>query len=197
MRRSGVPLAATIGLILPFIVMVGCAYIPHEVTLDTAPPSPVNNSQIGVGSEIAIDFIDDRGKQTAGQRGLLGADIRADNILAQIRQIIVTGFEDRGFTVVADTEQAPTRIDVYLRRFEMSVQQGFWTGAENTFASIRIEGLNEHNERFREVYTNEDEERIMFVSFGHGIDEKMNSALAEVVKRIFDDKELMNFLIEE
>ena len=197
MRRINTSPTATIVWTIALIAISGCAYIPHEVTLDAAPPLPVNNSKIGVGSEIAIDFIDDRGKQTAGQRGIMGTDISAKDVLGHIRQVVVNGFEDRGFTVIADTEQAPTRIDVYLRRFEMSPQQGFWTIAENTYASIRIEGLNEHNERFREIYTKEDKERRVFVSFGEGIDDKLNSALAEVIKRIFDDKDLMNFLITE
>ena len=39
--------------------------------------------------------------------------------------------------------------------------------------------------------------RRVFVSFGDGIDQKTNLALREVFRRIFDDKELMNFLIAE
>ena len=191
MRLTSLPA----GLACLTLLLSGCAVIPHELTLDAAAPAPVNNAHIGTGSEIAIDFVDDRGKETAGQRGFSGADIKVEDVLAHVRKALVTGFEDRGFTIVSDLEKAPTRIDVYLRRFEMATQQGFWTGAENTYASIRIEGLNERNERFREVYTNEDEERRVFVSFGDGIDQKMNSALREVFRRIFDDKALMAFLV--
>ena len=124
---------------------------------------------------------------------MIGADIKAGNIVAAVEREIRRGLEAKGFTVVSPDDPTERELELRLRAFKFFIETGFFTGGENTSVVINAEARNGRDDLDRTYRTNR-ENRALFVPTGGEIDEKLNASLENVLNQIMSDMKLMEFL---
>ncbi len=105
---------------------------------------------------------------------------------------IINGFKNKSFTINAN-DDADVSIQIKLRAFKYMVSQGFWTGGEDISVVINAEAKNS-GANFQKTYRFSNEERIVFIAEGSGLDRNLNNALNITISELLNDKELDNFL---
>lgn len=177
------------------IVVGGCAFTPHEVQMNAMAPRLA--SDIGAGITVGLRFVDDRESSTVGQRGagMQGADVSASSLLSHVdvqsRQILA----DKGFTVTDynNNEEADVKLTISIRAFRFFIETGFWTGANNVDVIMKSEARKGMDD-FENTYRFNNEERILVVPDGDGIDQMLNAALLDVLTQMAADRDLYKFL---
>ena len=180
-------------LIFTFVLIIsGCAYVPHSLNLSINNTNPPSN--IGEGLSIYINVIDDRDSEIIGKRGVsnIGGSITANQLMPIFETAIINGFKNKSFTINAN-DDADVSIQIKLRAFKYMVSQGFWTGGEDISVVINAEAKNS-GANFQKTYRFSNEERIVFIAEGSGLDRNLNNALNITISELLNDKELDNFL---
>jgi|GEM_PF-2239199 len=174
--------------------LAGCAFQQHEVAITAA--APVIQSRAGEGVKVALRVFDDRDTKTVGQRGagMVGADIKATMLMNHLQTEVTKGLVAQGFTVLpSGSTEADASLLVSLRSFKFFIEMGFWTGANNVAISIKADA-NRAGKSDLNAYQFDSEERSMVVPTGAGIDEALNAGLSDVLKQMFADQAMVNFL---
>jgi uncharacterized lipoprotein YajG len=171
----------------------GCAFTPHEVSLTATAPN--YSTDIGKGATVGLRFIDDRDTKTVGQRGagMVGSDISASNLVLHVENQVTGILRSNGFKVVDYNDANEAKVTVSLRTFKFFIETGFWTGAKNVDVSLKADARNGGRD-FLNNYAYNQEERVLVIPDGSGIDSMMNTALTDVLTKLSVDKELMKFL---
>tara|TARA_B100000579_G_C22490077_1_gene692011 strand:+ start:112 stop:684 length:573 start_codon:yes stop_codon:yes gene_type:complete len=187
MRKFGLLTIITFSLFIS-----GCAYVPHTLNLSINAPNPPSN--IGDGLSIYINVIDDRDSEIIGKRGVsnIGGSITADQLMPIFETAIINGFKNKSFTITQN-QDADISLQVKLRAFKYMVSQGFWTGGEDISVVINAEAKNSGS-NFQKTYRFSNEERIVFIAEGSGLDKNLNAALNKTISELLNDRELDNFL---
>ncbi len=187
------------------LLVVSCAFTPHEVTV--VAEAPITPSSIGKGVTVALEVFDDRDDTTVGQRGvgMQGADITVNDIIPLLERELKEGLEAKGFAIVPGGTSgysessmiepgAPdVELEAKLRAFKFFIETGFWTGAENTNVVIHVEAIKRGRD-YEKSYRSNSEELALVIPEGAAIDENLNAALSDVLAQIMQDEQLMDFL---
>lgn len=178
------------------IFLSSCAFQAHTVRLQ--PTVPVEYSSEGRNVIVELQVFDEREDTVVGQRGAgtMGADITVADLVPTVERELKKGLEARGFTVANPGQKAGAELEAKIRAFKFYVETGFWTGAENTSVVISVEA-KKHGFDYDRTYRTGSEERIIVISEGATIDQKLNAALDEVLTSIIRDENLMKFLAAE
>ncbi|MCA8929436.1 MAG: hypothetical protein KDC18_15335 [Alphaproteobacteria bacterium] len=181
-------------IILPLLA-TSCAFTPHEVAVTAK--APATPSDIGKGTTIALETLDDRETLVVGQRGvgMQGADITARQVMTALKTQLETGFRAKGFDVTDQSDGQRPEVEARLRSFKFFIESGFFTGAENVDTAIAIEA-RKNGKRFHQIYRSSSENRTLVVPGGATIDQKLNASLTDVLQQIFADNTLMRFLVD-
>lgn len=182
--------------ILAFVLLAGgCAYTPHNVSMTAS--APIYSTEIGNDVTVGLRFIDDRESKTVGQRGagMIGSDISANSLGYHLETQIAAILERNGFNVVDYNDATGAKVTVSLRTFKFFIEQGFWTGANNVDVSLKADARN-GNSDYLQTYSYAQEERILVIPDGDGIDSMMNAALTDVLTKLSIDSGLMKFLAQ-
>lgn len=186
-----------------FVVSVAsCAFKKQEAELN--PVVEIATSQIGQGQTVLLKVLDERASKSLGRRGTAygaAAEITAKEELADIvQQEIAKGLRRKGFTVVDSVSDVATnQLVVEIRTMEYSTSQGFWTGGVHLKGALkgRASKSKNSNKNFEQMYRYEREERVAFVPGAKKNERWINEALAETLKKLINDRELLTFLSSE
>ena len=170
-------------------------FTPHEIAITAQSPEVVSNQ--GNGVSVALNVIDDRNNVTVGRRGagMQGAGITAADIIPALERELTEGLQAQGFTVVPAGEGADAELKARLRGFKFFIEAGFWAGAENANAVVRVQARRPGKE-YERIYRHSEERSIQVIPEGAEIDRIMNETLANVLNQIMTDKLLMRFLTD-
>ena len=186
-------------LLLGCIVLIfGCGYIDQNLMV--APQVSVTKNNIGKGKKIALRIVDDRDDQLIGHRvgdyGMKGAKISTGQDLVEIlRNSFVENLKNIGFEPVGENDDA-TILRVELRSLSYDTAMGLWTGGNIGKSIIKIVGTNSANKTYEKSYHGQKEIRTVFVGSQETNAKVVNEALAETLNKIFEDRDLWNFLVQ-
>ena len=181
--------------IITVLLFSGCAFTPHEVQMTAT--APRLTSDVGQGVTVGVRIVDDRESSTVGQRGvgMQGADVSANSLITHIERQTRQLLSDKGFKIVDynDSETADVKLTVSMRAFKFFIETGFWTGANNVDVILKSEARR-GAEDYVNTYRFNNEERMLVVPDGAGIDDMLNSALLDVFTKMAADSDLYKFL---
>ena len=183
--------------ILSIILFInGCAFTDQKAFLN--PTLTLESSNIGNGQHVGLKVVDERPNKNLGYRGGgyigKGGAITSDQDIAKLlEEKISDGLKMKGFEPTSYSNNNTRSIKVELRSLEYFTTTGFWTGGVHTKSALKVTAKNLSKE-FEDFYRIEKEERVM-VGPGAQSNEKMiNSALSEILQKLFDDQNLFKFL---
>ncbi len=173
-----------------FFPLGGCIWAPHEVALDIPPPE-ISDQQIGEGTSLRLRVLDERDDSNLGSRGagISGADVTAAALMDEFALAVETGYTRKGYLLTDNPTVADATLDVALRGMKFDEQTGFWTIGANVSITIIAEAERQQRD-YTNAYRFTDEERQLVISFGSGIDESINEAIAIALQKLFDDRSL-------
>jgi uncharacterized lipoprotein len=179
------------------LVVGGCAFTPHEVQMNAV--APRLTSDVGDGITVGLRFVDDRESSTVGQRGagMQGADVSASSLMSHVERQSRQILTDKGFTITGynNNEDSDVKLTISVRAFRFFIETGFWTGANNVDVIIKSEARKGMAD-YENTYRFNNEERMLVVPDGDGIDQMLNAALSDVLTQMAADTALYNFLAE-
>jgi uncharacterized lipoprotein YajG len=171
-----------------------CAWTPAE--LELKPKMDAAPSDIGKGTTVAYNFVDERDDVTVGHRSIatVGAKITSQQLPAVVDARLREALAARQFTLVAAQQPADANLVYRLRAFKFDIEAGFWTGGRNASAALAVEARRQ-DKAYNNVYRYNSEERIMFVPGESEINQQMNAALSQILTKAAGDSDLDRFLI--
>lgn len=187
-----------IGGLAALLVMtaVGCAVTQHEVSLDlmsqveTYPTAQVRSTPI------QVSVLDDRESELVGQRGAVGAKIKAPSLMSEVEAAINAVFTRKGYRLTSG-QQAEAKVKVRLRGTRFDYTTGFWTGGQHVSAVISLTASKDGDAgEYEKTYRSSAERRRFVVAFGEEIDQLFNRHLTETIRQIANDEALHRFLTE-
>lgn len=183
-----------LGLMVLFLS--GCAFNKQVVTLN--PNVVVPKSAVGAGVTVALKVVDERPNTSLGHRGTAygaAAEITTSQDMAQlIQEKIRKGLEDRGYKVVAGGSSADRQLSFELRDLTYSTSTGFWTGGVEIAGALKTVGRS-GSSNYEQLYRVSDKQRVVVVPTADTNAAWMNTALSELLQKVFSDTALDHFLV--
>lgn len=187
-------------LVCSFVIS-GCADKPQNIRL--VPDIPVVESSKGNGKMITVKVVDKRPNSVIGYRASStisnGGEITLNQSLEKlVLYESIKGLAKKGFNalVCRPDEQPVLRIEIDEFRYYTSTS--FWTGGIHTKASLKaFVNLNNSNltKRFYEnIYVVSNEKRNVVVSTAAQNEKIINEMLNDVLKKLLDDNQLIEFM---
>ncbi|APG05921.1 hypothetical protein BJI69_19785 [Luteibacter rhizovicinus DSM 16549] len=180
---------------LMILLLSGCAYNKQMVTLN--PTVNVPKSVVGSGVTVALKVVDDRANTSLGHRGNVygaAAEITTNQDIALLVQDrIRKGLEDQGYRVVAGGASADRQLSFELRDLTYSTSQGFWTGGIEIAGALKTVGRS-GSSSYEQLYRVDDKQRVVVVPTAETNAVWMNTALSELLQKVFSDTALDHFL---
>ncbi len=178
------------------LIAPGCAYIDQN--LKVAPELSVSKSDLGHGKKIALRVVDEREDQTIGRRadgyGIRAAKISTDqDIVTILKDQFASGMHDQGFEPVGEND-AKESLRVELRALSYDTAMGLWTGGNIGKSTIKIIANNSSGKTYEKSYRGQKEIRTVFVGSQETNSKVVNEALSEALNKVFEDKELWEFI---
>jgi uncharacterized lipoprotein YajG len=171
--------------------MTACAITQQEAKLD--PTLFVTNTNEGNGIEVGVVTIDERPTRNLGQRAPGGAQIVYNGDLAVLLHgKIVEGLRKKGFKSVGGAIDG-VNIKVEIRSLNYEVSSGWFTGGIDVDSAIKAY-VTGSGSAYEKLYRSSKEDRVVFASTAGANNERLNGALSEVLRRMFDDQALINAL---
>ncbi|MFA5125277.1 MAG: YajG family lipoprotein [Patescibacteria group bacterium] len=185
-------------IFLSFLVS-GCAYISQNLKVE--PSANILSSQVGAGKKIGLCVVDEREDRIIGNRsnvyGMKTAKITTDQDVPEILQTAMSdGLRKKGFLPVAKDESA-TSMKVELRVLAYDVEMGFWTGGNIGKSTIKIVATNAAGQTYEKMYHGQREIRTCFLGSQETNAKVVNCAFSAAIENIFNDKDLIDFLVKE
>ena len=187
---------ATIAGLSALVVLtaLGCAVTQHEVNLDLV--SQVESYPMAEvrSTPIQVSVIDDRESELVGERGAIGAKIKAPNLVAEVEAAVNAMFTRKGYRLASGQEVEAT-VKVRLRGTRFDYTTGWWTAGQHVSAVISLTARKEGIAgEYENTYRSGAERRRFVVAFGEEIDELFNRHLTETIRQIANDEALHRFL---
>ncbi|MDD4899783.1 MAG: YajG family lipoprotein [Candidatus Omnitrophica bacterium] len=186
-----------IGLLLLILSLGGCAYIDQNLCIE--PQLQVADANIGQGKKVVLKVIDDRDEQLIGKRGnqfVPGGKISTKQDLAEIlEKSMVDGLRKKGFDPVKNDELGNS-LKVELRSLEYNTSMGLWTGGNIGTSVVKITATQPSGKNYEKTYRSQKEIRTAFVGSQETNAKVINGALANTLDKVFEDRELLDFLAE-
>lgn len=175
------------------LTIAGCQYVPHE--LELKPQVYVSEATVGTNTRVHLRLVDERDDATVGHRAVatIGAKISAKNLPTVVESELRNGLAKKGYQLVPSAEGADAVATFRLRAFKYYIEQGLWSGGQNTSAVLAVDARRS-NQDYTNVYRFSNEDRIVTVQDGGALDHAMNAALTSILKKALTDTELDLFL---
>lgn len=178
------------------LLLSACAYSPQKANL--APEVVVASSQVGAGVAVGVRVVDERPSHILGRRanayGAAAEITAAQDLAVVVREAVVKALEKKGFSPTeSSASAADAKLLVEVRLLEYSTSQGFWTGGVHIQGALKAVA-NRDGQSFEKMYRAMKEERVGVVPTAATNEEWLNAALAEVIKQMLEDPELLAFL---
>jgi uncharacterized lipoprotein YajG len=184
-------------ILLLIISLGGCAYIDQNLRID--PQFTVSSEGIGNGKKIALRVIDDRDKQLIGKRGVQympgGKITTKQDLVDVLKGALSDGLRKKGFEPVG-VNDSPLSMKGELRSLEYTTSMGLWTGGNIGTAVVKIIATDPSGKTYERTYRSEKEIRTAFVGSQETNAKVVNEALSDTIKKVFEDKELLQFLAQ-
>ncbi len=175
------------------LTLPACAITQMEAKLD--PQVDVTASNEGQGIEVGVSAIDERPTKNLGQRAPGGAQITySGDLAALLQERIIQGLNQKGFQAIGGAVEG-VNIKVEIRSLNYEVSTGWFTGGINVDSAIKVY-VNGGGENYENLYRSSNEERIVFVSGAGANNERLNTALQDVLKQLLEDKALLDTLVQ-
>jgi uncharacterized lipoprotein YajG len=182
-----------IGLFL--IMLSGCAYMPHDVTID--PKLPVESRDIGHNKTLKVSVVDGRPREIIGHRSYMRTGkislAKKQELANDIKIAIEKGFNTYGFTIV-QSGTVDRFVDVNIRLIEFESTYGFFTLGSFSRGSFEVTCTVPSGKQFKNTYRVEHEHRTVFGTFASKNSEWINQAVSDALMRMFDDHDFLTFL---
>ncbi|MCP4256021.1 MAG: tetratricopeptide repeat protein [Planctomycetes bacterium] len=182
-------------LFILFLLINGCAYMSHSVTLD--PQLDVAQSDIGKGKAIFLDVIDDRGDEALGQRvgGLgVGEEITIDaDFTNTIYGKVADGLRTYNFILVSNKKDAPISLTIEIRDIEYRGTAGLFTFGANVRTKLKVICENEST-LYEKDYDARNKIRSIIVPSAEKNNALVNGVVSEALWQVIHDQELLDFL---
>ncbi len=184
------------------ILLIGllsaCAYSPMTVNLE--PDTIVSASDIGIGNTVYLTVIDERTESTIGHRGaamMKGAKITLEEDLSAVVQLALTEMlQTKGFEIgYDDSNSLRPSLRVDIRGLEYSTSTGFWTGGVEVSAALKAIAIGE-GETYENFYRYGNEDRVVVVPGADSNNERINTALNDVLRQLMSDRKLLEVLAQ-
>lgn len=180
---------------LMVLLLSGCAFNKQVVTLK--PTVNVPQSAIGSGVTVALKVVDERANTSLGHRGTAygaAAEITTTQDLAElVRDQIRKGLEQQGYSVVANGATADRQVSFELRDLTYSTSTGFWTGGIEVAGALKTVGRS-GTANYEQLYRVDDKQRVVVVPTAETNAGWINTALSELLQKVFSDTALAQFL---
>lgn len=106
---------------------------------------------------------------------------------------IQQGLRQKGFEPVPSRGGEPTVMRVEIRSLDYDVSAGLWTAGNHAKSSVKVVA-NNGDQNYERMYRGQSEIRTAFVASQETNSKIINAAISEVLNRMFEDKELLEFL---
>lgn len=172
-------------------LLSGCAVTSMEAKI--APQINFAQSDIGKGTRVAVNVLDERPTKDVGKRAAMGAKIKmTEDLSAIIQTAVFEGLRRKGFEPVAGAD-APSNLKIEIRSLAYDMDTGWFTGGVNVDASMKAvaKGSGEPYERF---YRSGDNDRVVFIPGAKENNKKLNAMVDNVLQQMFDDQKLLEVL---
>jgi uncharacterized lipoprotein YajG len=180
---------------LMVLLLSGCAFNKQVVTLK--PTVNVPQSAMGSGVTVALKVVDERANTSLGHRGTAygaAAEITTTQDLAElVRDQIRKGLEQQGYSVVANGATADRQVSFELRDLTYSTSTGFWTGGIEVAGALKTVGRS-GTANYEQLYRVDDKQRVVVVPTAETNAGWINTALSELLQKVFSDTALAQFL---
>lgn len=174
----------------------GCAVTQHEVNLDLVSQVETYPTAQVRSTPIHVSVLDDRESELVGQRGAIGAKIKAPRLMSEVEAAINAMFTRKGYRLTSGP-RAEAKVKVRLRGTRFDYTTGFWTAGQHVSAAISLTARRDGVAgEYEKTYRSEAERRRFVVAFGEEIDQLFNRHLTEVIRQIANDEALHQFLTE-
>lgn len=184
-------------LLIGLLALNACAFTPQQALL--APKIQIAETNIGLGTEIALRIVDERADKTIGHRGgayFKGAKITSEqDVPALINEKVIEGLRKKGFRPVVYQKEFPKSLKVEIRLLQYSTSTGFWTGGIHMKSTLKAVAKKDGKE-YENIYRVDNEKRVFFVPGSSKNEQIINQAISEVLQKLFQDQELISFLAE-
>lgn len=172
----------------------GCAFTPHNANIAIDQPTTIAKIDTQ-GTAIHLNVIDEREDTDLGRRGagISVAKVTADGLFPKFVKAVKDGFQAKGYKLTNDKASANAELLVVLRALNFEESAGFWTVGAEADATIMVDA-ERGSEDYRKQYRASDEDRQVAISFSEGIDAQLSQVLNEALSKLFNDRELDEFL---
>lgn len=179
--------------LLAATTLSACAFTPLDTAL--TPSATVPSSTLGQGSKLYFSFVDDRDDTVIGHRGVgnNGAEITVPSLPDTVQTSLRNDLTNQGFTLTSNADGADASVTFRLRAFKFGLAQGFWSGEEDTAATLEV-AAQRGARGYNQVYRFNDVTRIQVVPDEDGVKAKLNAALDGVLGKAYADQALNQFL---
>ena len=182
--------------VFALVFINGCAFTDQKAVLN--PTLEFSSQNFGNGQQVGIKVLDERPDKTLGYRGAqggnIGGKITTDQDVAKVLEDkIKEGLKMQGFEPTSYSDGVSRTMKVELRSLKYFISTGFWSGGAHTKSALKVIARNSGKE-FEEFYRVEKEETIIFIPGAEGNEQLINSALSEILQKLFTDQKLFEFL---
>ena len=174
-------------IILPMLLLLTACATPGQQQVMLKPELSLTPANIGQGREIGVSVADTRDNKTLGQRG--GAAITSGrNIEEVVRDSVIKGLDIKGFTPILGTT-LKRNLKVEIQKLSYTTFTGVWMAK----AELKVTAINDKSE-IESVYRVEKESEVVFAPGAEQSEKILNQSLAEVLNKLFEDRDLLALL---
>ena len=173
----------------------GCAFTP-ERPVPIQPDVRVSASSMGKGSLVSVVVADERPSTTLGTRGVkgVGAEITVTEMSVPIRNALVQGLEQQGFTIAKSPTEIDRALKVEIRNLDYGVTRGFWAGSLKTQCALKAICIVGKDRPYENLYRGEFSDSVQVVQSEEKNERFVNTAVSDAVNRLLSDEALMKCL---
>jgi uncharacterized lipoprotein YajG len=172
----------------------GCAWTPQKLTIKAEPQ--FSKSAVGNGITVAVQVVDVRPSKIIGYRGLDSelAEIHTDQDVVSIFQDkLIEGLKRKGFNAIPYNGQSTLTLRAEIRLIEYSSSMDMWKGSIQAKAAVAVYSRKADRILDR-VYRAERAQAVVEAPRAQTNERLINSAISEVLQRIVEDQNLIEFL---
>jgi uncharacterized lipoprotein YajG len=179
--------------VVPFYFS-GCAWAPQKLIIKAEPQ--FSKSAVGNGITVAVQVVDARPSKVIGHRGLDSelAEIRTEQDVAGIFQDkLIEGLKQKGFNAIPYDGQSILTLKAEIRLIEYSTSSEMWKGSIQ--AKAVVAAYSKKADRIHDrVYRVEKEQAVLEAPRAQTNERLINGAISEVLQRLVEDQNLIEFL---
>jgi uncharacterized lipoprotein YajG len=176
------------------IVLSGCATPTYDLHLD--PQSNVSPAAVGSSTKLYISFADERDETLIGYRGVqpYAEKLAAPDLPTILEKQLRDGLKQKGFEITDMQSSADATVTFRLHAFKFDFEKGIWTNDANISAVLAVDARRGAR-TYSNVYRYDVQDTMMGEPYKTDLDNRMNTALSEVLHKALSDENLDLLLV--